>query len=73
MEETGKIDYKFKIKNPIEADKNPIDVHQEIVSFDNENSINDSYGNILSNQSFTDESINSKDPDKTASDNEIIL
>ena len=42
-------------------------------SFDNENSINDSYGNILSNQIFIDESINSKDPDKTASDNEITI
>ena len=31
MEETGKIDYKLKIRNPIEADKDPLDVHQEIV------------------------------------------
>ena len=42
-------------------------------SFDNENSINDIYGNILSNQIFIDEPINSKDPDKTASDNEITI
>ena len=39
----------------------------------NENCSNDNYGDILSNKSFTDEHINSDDPNKTASDNEITI
>lgn len=79
MEETGKIDDKFKMVTPIKDDKDPLNIHQEICNntassnFDNENSIDDNYGHILSNQCFRDESINSKDPDKTVPVNEITL
>ena len=40
-------------------------------NFNNENSLNDNYDGILSNQSFTDRPINFKDPDKN--DKKIII
>ena len=39
----------------------------------NENSINDNYGDILSDNSFTNQHTNSDDPNKTASANEISV
>ena len=39
----------------------------------NDNSNNNNYSNILSDKSFTDEHVNSDDPNKIASDNKITI
>ena len=44
-----------------------------ILQFTNENFINDNYGNILSDKCFTEEPVNSEDPDKTVSSDEITI
>ena len=39
----------------------------------NDNSNNNNFSNILSDKSFTDEHVNSDDPNKIASDNKITI
>ena len=46
-------------------------VHQATLK--NENSINNNYGDILSDNGFTNEHTSSDDPNKTASDNKISV
>ena len=86
MQQNGKIDCKFKIINPIYDDKNfaedPLEIHsktcndksyipEESVDTASVNSNNDSYS--ATDKSFTDEHINSDNPNKTASDSEITI
>ena len=81
MQQNGKIDSKFKIMNPIYNDKNfpedPLEVHpktfipEESVNTTLINSNNDNYNKT--DKSFSDEHINSDDPNKTASDSEITI
>ena len=86
MQQNGKIDSKLKIINPIYDDKNfaedPFEIHpkscndksyipEESVDTTLINSNNDNYSET--DKSFTDEHINSDDPNKTASDSEITI
>lgn len=47
--------------------------HTASINTIDENSINNNYGNILCNKSFTDQPTTSEDPDKTVPDNEITI
>ena len=66
----------------------PFDIHPKILTINliiqtnshtasintiDENSINNNYGNILCNKSFTDQPTTSEDPDKTVPNNEITI
>ena len=86
MQQNGKINSKFKIINPIYGNKkfaeDPLKIHsktcigksyipEESVDTASINSNNDSYS--TSDKGFTDEHINSDNPNKTASDSEITI
>ena len=81
MQQNGKIDGKFKIMNPIYDDnsfaEDSLEIHrktlipEESVDTTLMNSNNDNYSET--DKSFTDEHINSDDPNKTASDSQITI
>ena len=86
IQQNGKVDSKFKVTNPIYDDENfvvdPLEVHQKTCngksyipqeSADTAliNSNNDNYSET--DKSFTEENINSDDPNKTASNSEITI
>ena len=86
MQQNDKIDGKFKIINPIYEDKNfaedPLEIYpktcndqfyipEESVDTALIDSNDDNYSET--DKSFTDEHINSDDPNKTVSDSEITI
>ena len=81
MQQNGKIDGKFKIMNPIYDDnsfaEDSLEIHrktlipEESVDTTLMNSNNDNYSET--DKSFTNEHINSDDPNKTASDSQITI
>ena len=86
IQQNGKVDSKFKVTNPIYDDENfavdPLEVHQKTCNGKSYipqesadialiNSNNDNYSET--DKSFTEENINSDDPNKTASNSEITI